>query len=430
MSSRFRIYSDILQLRSRAYLTLKHANGGLRYAAGMFAAVTLFAGLGLLVGLPALLQRPLIVERIDQVNAWIDQFDQEVVPEINQSLDAISQENLSAALGELITESGAVSTEALTDAINQAGLSVEELGNALTAEAAELSAEARAQLETQLDALEQEAMDRGLVETEQLEQLLDQSALTADQAAALLRQAAEAGVLIGEMAESAAVQDAPQIQALLAQVASAQETLQSFLTRLALAPEQLAALTIPLGLTPQQLDTLRANIDAAPDQANTLLDDLRANVERFQPPLGTRLSRFLHMVGQWLATPLDILARWAFFGFLLLIVAKTLGGTGTLRQHLTGLLLVGAPLFLLFFNFVPNVTPALPLSFNLAFDLFGRVLTILAVIWAGLILLKSMSVTHEFSMWRSLGSIALTWALIYVIFPLISAFAFGYLLRG
>ncbi len=143
MKSRFRIYSDVLQLRTKAFLTLKYANGGMRYAAGMFFIVTLIAGLGLWLGLPALLQRPLVVERIDQVNAFVDQFDEEVVPEINQSLDALSQENLSIVLSEVIPESGPVSAEALTEAVNQAGLTVGQLGDALSAETANLTAEAR-----------------------------------------------------------------------------------------------------------------------------------------------------------------------------------------------------------------------------------------------------------------------------------------------
>jgi hypothetical protein len=426
VKSRFRIYSDVLQLRTKAFLTLKYANGGMRYAAGMFFIVTLIAGLGLWLGLPALLQRPLVVERIDQVNALVDQFDEEVVPEINQSLDALSQENLSIVLSEVIRESGPVSTEALTDAVNQAGLTVGQLGDALSAETANLTAEARAELNAQLTALQAEVVGQDLISTEQIEQLLARSSITTDQAAELLQQAAQTGAQIEEMA----VQQAGQLEPLINQLLTAPGEFQTLLTNLALAPERLADLTIPLGLTPAQLNILRANIDAAPDQVNTVLDDLRANVERFHPPLGVRLSRVIHALGDWLSTPFEIMARWAFFGFLLLIVAKLLGGTGTLRQHLTGLLLVGAPLFLLFFNYVPNVAPAMPVSFNLAFDLFGRVLTIVAVAWAALILLKSMAVTHEFGMWRSLGAVALTWALIYVIFPLVSFFTLGYLLRG
>ena len=74
MNGRFRIYSDILQLRTEAFLALKYARGGMRYAAAMFFVVTLIAGAGIWVGLPAVLQKPLIVERIDQASTLVDRL--------------------------------------------------------------------------------------------------------------------------------------------------------------------------------------------------------------------------------------------------------------------------------------------------------------------------------------------------------------------
>ena len=101
-----------------------------------------------------------------------------------------------------------------------------------------------------------------------------------------------------------------------------------------------------------------------------------------------------------------------------------------MRQHLIGLLLATAPLFLLFFTYVPEVTPAMPPSFNLAFDYYGRVLALVAVAWALLILVKSMSVTHEFGLWRSVWAVTLTWVVMYVVLPIVSLAAVGYILRG
>lgn len=141
-------------------------------------------------------------------------------------------------------------------------------------------------------------------------------------------------------------------------------------------------------------------------------------------------SRFINMFGEWISTPFAILAQWAFFGLLLLVVAKLIGRTGTVRQHLISVLIAGAPLFLLLFAYVPDVTPAMPLTFNLAFTLFGRILALAAAAWAMVILLKSLSVTHEFSIWRSLGAIVLTWVVIYAAFPVLTFLSVGYVMRG
>ncbi len=142
-----------------------------------------------------------------------------------------------------------------------------------------------------------------MISAEQIERLLARSSITTEQAAGLLRQAAEAGVQV----EAMAVEQAGQLESFLNQLLTASDEFQALLTNFALAPERLANLTIPLGLTPAQLNILRANIDAAPDQVNMVLDDLRANVERFHPPLGVRPSRVIHALGDW---PLHPLRSW------------------------------------------------------------------------------------------------------------------------
>lgn len=429
MKSAFRIYSDILQLRTEAFLALKHARGGMRYAAGMFFVVTLIAGAGLWIGLPAVLQQPLIVERIDQVSAAVSRFDREVVPSINESLEAVSQENINAALDELLAQGGEISAETLSEFMNRAGVRGEELADLLTAQAAEVGDEAGAQLKAQADALRQGAASLGVVTPEQMDELLARTELTAEQIANLAAEASLPDVDM-ERLRAQISQQAPQLEEWLAQIPLSSQQFQALLARVALSPERVTDVTLRLGLTQEQLETLQSEIDAVPDETLGLLERLRANVEQFHPPLGVRFSRFAHMFGEWLSTPFALLAQWAFFGLLLLVVAKLIGGTGSVRQHIIALLLTAAPLFLLFFTYVPDVTPAMSMSYNLAFPLFGRILAVLAVAWSAAILLKSMSVTHEFSLWRSLGAVGLTWLLIYVAFPVVSLWAVGYILRG
>ena len=429
MKSALRIYSDILQLRTKAFLTLKHADGGMRYAVSMFTIVGLLAGAGLWIGLPALLQRPLLVERIDQVSALVDRLDKEVVPGVNASLDAISRENLSIALEDLLPKEGAVSAGVLSDILARAGMTASQFADTLSAEAAGLSEAARTQLAEQVETIRQSTDPQGRVTSQQIDQLLTRTTLTPDQIAGMLTQASTVQSALGRLTTQAA-QQAPPLEQLLAQIPWSAQQFQGLLARLALTPERLKNLTLQFGLTPEQINGLKADINAAPEQINAVLAEVRAGVEQFNPPLGPRFSRVIRMFGAWISTPLNLLAGWAYFGLVLLVAAKLLGGTGTVRQHLIGLLLATAPLFLLFFTYVPEVTPAMPPSFNLAFDYYGRVLTLVAVAWALLILVKSMSVTHEFGLWRSVWAVTLTWVVMYVVLPIVSFAAVGYILRG
>ena len=429
MKSAIRIYSDILQLRTEVFLALKWTRGGMRYAAVMFFIITLVAGAGIWIGLPAVLQEPLIVERIDQASAAVNRFDREVVPSINESLESVSQENLNAALHELLAAGGEITSDSISDLVNQAGMTTDEFADILIEQAGVMGGESRAQLEQQAESLRQAAEDLSIVTPEQVDQVLLQSTLTGEQIADLLARASVSGTDLN-LLRARAAQGTPQLEELLAQIPLSFQQFQALLARIALSPDRLSDVTLRLGLTQEQIDTLQAEIDAAPDETIGVLEQLRANVEQFHPPLGVRFSRFFHVFGKWLSTPFAILAQWAFFGLLLLVVAKLIGGTGTVRQHIIALLLAAAPLFLLFFNYVPQVTPAMHISYNLAFPLFGRILAIVAVAWAVAILLKSLSVTHEFSMWRSLGAIVLTWVVIYVVFPVLSLLSVGYVLRG
>ena len=63
-----------------------------------------------------------------------------------------------------------------------------------------------------------------------------------------------------------------------------------------------------------------------------------------------------------------------------------------------------------------------------AIHYYGRILAIIGLLWAGLILLRTISVAHEISVWRTAGAIALTWVVLYVLVPLAGVFLTGYLL--
>ncbi|MCB0085214.1 MAG: YIP1 family protein, partial [Caldilineaceae bacterium] len=303
------------------------------------------------------------------------------------------------------------------------------LAATFTAEAANLSADARAQLEPQLQNMRQALADQETITPEQLGAWLAATPLSAAQIGGILTQTASAQNR-AERLSSTIGQQIPQVESLLARIPLSSAQVRDWLLRLSLAPERLAGVTLQLGLTPKQIERLRTELDAAPEEINLMLAEVRAGVEQYHPPLGVRFSRFIRMFGEWLATPFVLLARWAYFTLMLLVAAKMLGGSGTIRQHLTGVLVAAAPLVLLFLTYVPTVTPMLSQSFDLAFDYVGRLLALVGLGWAVLILLKSMSVAHDFTLARAAGAVALTWSLIYVVTPVLSFLAMGYILRG
>ena len=196
------------------------------------------------------------------------------------------------------------------------------------------------------------------------------------------------------------------------------------------ADEGLTRLVIPLGLSEEQIGQTRVFLHELIDDSNEALSGFRILIETVQPPLGTRFSRFTIMVGAWISTPFAIMAQWLPLGFVLLLTMKALGGAATLRQHIVGLLLTGAPLLLLFFTFVPNLEPALPSVYNSACGLFGRILAIIGVSWSALILLKAMSVMHGVSMWRVLAAMALTALLLFVVIRIATAGAVAFVVFG
>jgi hypothetical protein len=65
-----------------------------------------------------------------------------------------------------------------------------------------------------------------------------------------------------------------------------------------------------------------------------------------------------------------------------------------------------------------------------AVEYFGRILALIGLLWAGLLLLRSVSIAHGISLWRTAGALALTVAVIYLLIPLVGLYFTGYLLAG
>ena len=143
-----------------------------------------------------------------------------------------------------------------------------------------------------------------------------------------------------------------------------------------------------------------------------------------EPPIGVRSSRVLALAGDWFSTPFALLANSLLFIFTTLVVAKAWEGNGTLREHLSLMLLMIAPAFLLFFSYVT------PQSSVLVFAVrpLSRLLTLVYMVWAVLIGLKALTVVHDFS-WRTAIRVMATAVLVlYVIVPIVTVLVLAYLI--
>ena len=281
----------------------------------------------------------------------------------------------------------------------------------------------------------EEVISQAPATAEQISALLARANVTPEQATGLLQRAGVPTAQIQQVQQlqaagaGAAVGSAmAQLQPMLEQMSLSEEQFNQILAQLSTTPQQFNRILQQLSLAPAAVGRLVKQIEATPEQLEKFAADLRAEAVKAEPPVGTRASRVVRLFGEWLSVPLQIAGDWLLFALVLLVVTKLLGGRAPLPKHLAAMALAAAPLVLLFGNYIPDMTGALSTPMAAAVHYYGRILAIIGLVWAGLILLRTISVAHEISMWRTAGAMALTWAVLYVLVPLAGVFLTGYLL--
>jgi hypothetical protein len=407
------VFSDILTLRDATYHALKRSPGAPAFIILMFLIVTLLAGCGKWLGLPYELNRPTLVDQIGLASAAVEEFDEEVVPDIEASIATLSSDNLADALEEVAPPGVLASPQALAEAANQAGLRTSQLLDLVSAEV------------SIPDALRSDLTGQA-VSTRVIDRLLAGTNLDAEGLRGILaRQRLDA--LPGAVAAEGGIVN--QLGAILLSGITSSGDLRSLVTELALSPERIRDLIAGAGLSAEELSRIDERIEAVPDQVQDVLAIAREEAVALQPPLGVTFSRLITFLGDWLATPLHVAVSYFPLVLVALLAAKMLGGKGTIVQHVLGMALAIAPAFLLFFTFTGDLGPEAT-SFEYALNVIGRVLSLIAIAWAVAILIKSLAVAHEFSYWRAAGTLALAYGILYVAVPVLSFLAGGYLLRG
>jgi hypothetical protein len=136
-------------------------------------------------------------------------------------------------------------------------------------------------------------------------------------------------------------------------------------------------------------------------------------------PLGTLLQAF----GAWLSLPFVnagfplaavSLATWLGYGLWVMLLAKLLGGRGTLAGFFGTSALYAVPHVLSFFVWIPCL---------------GGILTLIAFVWGILIYVKATVVSHELTLGRAVVAVFLPMAVI-VLLLLGIAVGIGILLSG
>jgi hypothetical protein len=414
----------VLQLNTETIRTLLHTKDGRRWAFKMFAVVALLVGLGaMLVSIPSALGQPTTVERVDAFVGTVRGVGDMVTGAVRSAASSLARGDLQAlpdAIASAVQRGAGQVTGQLDLAL--AGLSTQR------SRADQLLAQSSVSAE-QISA----ALDQASATPEQLSQLLDRAGLSDEQVDAILNRASISREQLDQArAQAAAVAGsaAAQLQVLRDRAGLTDAQLDSILNAASLSREQFAALVNGLGAAPEQVGDVIRQLQATPEQLAALGTAIREEILRTEPPLGVRLSRIIALLGMALTAPLVAAANWLLFALVLLLVARVLGGSATLPQHLAAAALAAAPLVLSFIDFAPPLSSGIPVLVALAIQLIGRVLALIGLVWSFLILIRTLSVAHAFSLARAGWSIVLTAVVVLVVAPIAALLATGFLLAG
>lgn len=406
MRSFLSTYSDILLLREETFRLIKQSRAAVPFALFLFTVAMLLGGCGMWLKLPGEMRRPLISEQIERTSNLVARFDRTVTPSLQDALLALSAENLSIAVGELLPPDERVTSESLANAANRAGTS-----------STTILILVNQQVPVPREVFDQYAGQP--VTAEMIDAILEATGLTPSEMREILVNAAVTSSL-GYVQQQAAAGG----------LNLSTTNIEQALVALALTPERLREIVVPLGLTAETIDRLSGQIDQGPTIVQDILGTAQSAVESVQPPLGTRFSRFLNLFGAWLATPFAVAAMYLPLLLVIFLVARGLGGKATIVEHLVLAALCAAPAFLLFFFYAGDLSSYIPVTTAYSIRIAARLTGLIGIVWAAVILIKGLAIAHEFSYGRAIAAVALAYIAVDIILPLVAAWALRFVFFG
>lgn len=422
MKSALQTYSAILQFRTDAIRNLLASSRGIAYAFKLFLIVALIAGLGRYFAVPALMKQLTLAEQIDRGVAAVRAAEDATAAaiwdalvankpfELPRILVASAQREFDQVLNQLSAISGGLIAQISA---------VEQLSHQETVTPGEISAAVTQSPATveQLDRL----LERANLSIDQADAILSQAGVTAEQVTA----ARAARTVVAATADKVALAE---LAPLTTQLGMADEQMRATLTDFGATPEQLTSLLNGLGITAAQLAQKAEDVALKVADVQNFVWQVRAEAAKLEPLIGARPARLVKLTGVWLSTPFEVAANYIFFALMLLLVARSLGGRATLPQHLAAVALAAAPGVLWLGAYVPDMRPVLSVPMSGAIDSFANLLALIGLLWGAALLLKTVAVAHGFGVWKTAGTVVLTWLTIYVVLPLATLWAGWYLL--
>jgi hypothetical protein len=157
-----------------------------------------------------------------------------------------------------------------------------------------------------------------------------------------------------------------------------------------------------------------------------MLRSVESTLETVQPPLGVAPSRTLRLIGNWLATPFEMLSGWLGFVVIIWLFARFMGGQASITQHVSLLLLAAAPQVLTIINYMPLSTSVA----NAPAGILGRILNLVALVWSLVIVVNGLSVAHEVERRDAVKILAVFGLVVFVVLPIVALLAGIYILDG
>jgi hypothetical protein len=146
------------------------------------------------------------------------------------------------------------------------------------------------------------------------------------------------------------------------------------------------------------------------DELAAAVDDVARTITTFEPPLGVRPSRLLRDFGAWLESIFNVLAGWLGMAFGLWVVARFMGGNGSLRVHMSLVLLAVFPLvFSLIFDFLGDLFTS-----DLWLVYIGWIIRLGLWLWGLVIAIRALSIAHTMALDKAVA-VMILWVLFFVI---------------
>ena len=141
------------------------------------------------------------------------------------------------------------------------------------------------------------------------------------------------------------------------------------------------------GISPEVEESLGVAVDYA-----RAAFGMGIRVAQLPTPLPYPMGSLLRALAQVLSAPLNRIAGWMLYAMIVLVVAKAMGGRGTVQEMLGCTALYAVPHFLNVLGFIRCV---------------GGILWLVSVAWGAIIYVKAVAIAHEFDTGRALVAVVL-----------------------